>query len=986
MLTARPKGFQMDLKKIDALLKEYDNKYEVFKKFTEFCRLTIENFLISKNCDAWKDSIKSRPKNPASLKKKLIDNPELNFSKISEIHDLAGIRVTFFLQHELQKFLSELLQADALKPLQVVDCYQAVRDPGFMGTYVILSLSKSNKDPLLAEFKGLLCELQLTDSFQNTWAEVFHRTIYKKQELSEFASAEMAILKKRYSELIEGNLREVSDAVHYLHQAATKLAEGAITLSPENIEEIARTRDLQQTWSLLYNIENHLRNFGPRLLDPEILLKHLSLLRERSKQLPFSLDVAENFRTPLRLEILKAIIRIFKFLHDVLPIPIYGQLYAFWKTEPSVKTDIAKLFIQKSEYDVHFITSYGYSHHLLLVTWLRDIVRQDDEITDLCLSIASSLLKLELTGTAWSSVNCISITQGLPPCNKQLINIRTTCFEIFFDLIGKSSNEAKQAQIIRLITAGLRLPSCRNTLPLEYKNMLLEESTYVVDKFQVLMRDLKLSGLLTMEHELSTLYYWYTQEGLSADSLEGLLKKEFHKAKYIQIRQLVGRNWEKTNGSEKTREILMSEARKLARTISSKNWNIWKKRILKIAELYPTLMGEFELFEEFLDELALSNSAYANELLVNHFNDLGWFVRVLITPLLNSSLSASITSFLIEKIKEGNQLHEVAQGLFKAKTPPVKLLLPLFKQAKQSKNLHLMNYLMYALSNPPKKWPQNMIKNLFIEGVTILAENNHFEWVKQLYSEDVPILKMLVLDEHLQVLDTLIKMPHIGFPIDPILSLVARRNPEKALNFFFERKDFKQQHQLANDYSIWPSQLVKLSNILHNTPYEHLIEFFSKFQKQPLDDKDYISRLIAFFFSTTSVAITELLDKQIEGNNKNINLSLSVLECFEGSPITYEWYRKIISANKLNRNQKNRICSYLLFIKNWKDIDGQLKQIEIIKESVMGWNSNDKTATENLGNFKSFFQQKADLRLHQEKTRVSRESYFQQAEFDDSLK
>lgn len=52
----------------------------------------------------------------------------------------------------------------------------------------------------------------------------------------------------------------------------------------------------------------------------------------------------------------------------------------------------------------------------------------------------------------------------------------------------------------------------------------------------------------------------------------------------------------------------------------------------------------------------------------------------------------------------------------------------------------------------------------------------------------------------------------------------------------------------------------------------------------------------------------------------------------------------------------------------------------------MGWNSNDKTAAENLGNFKSFFQQKADLRLHQEKMRVSRESYFQQAEFDDSLK
>lgn len=93
---------------------------------------------------------------------------------------------------------------------------------------------------------------------------------------------------------------------------------------------------------------------------------------------------------------------------------------------------------------------------------------------------------------------------------------------------------------------------------------------------------------------------------------------------------------------------------------------------------------------------------------------------------------------------------------------------------------------------------------------------------------------MLASDEHLQVLDTLIKMPHIGFPTDPILSLVARRNPEKALNFFFERKDFKQRHQLANDYSIWPSRLVKLSNILHNTPYEHLIEFLANFKNNHL--------------------------------------------------------------------------------------------------------------------------------------------------------
>lgn len=966
-------------KKTEQLLDEYSQKFEVYRLFTKFCRDKIEEFLSEKKCDTWKDSIKMRTKEPPSVRKKLLKH---NFSKISEIRDLSGVRVTFFLEQEIDKFLMELSQDNALTPLKIVRYDTVLRDPGFMGVFLTLQLKEPIDNPDLLEYKGFLCELQIADSFQNTWAEVYHRTIYKKEdELSNFSKEKIQSLKRGYSRVIEGCLREVSNSVHYLYQSGIKLAEGAVVLSQENLEEIKNTTELGQTYVLLKTIEEHLHFFGPRITSPEDLLKNLFLLINRSKQMS---SIYKNGIS--RNQVLKVILDICVDLYPILDKDVCDFLYAFWNEEPDLRVEIKKTFTRLAEYNVHTINIAGYSYHMQLLTSLEEALIQNSALLDLSTDIISSLLKLELRGSEWATEDRLVITQGIPPYTPNLLLIRKRCFEILFVLLKKSTDETYAIQLIRRIMSGIRIPSLLNKLPLEYQNMLIEESKFVVTKFTPLMRSFKISLKYTLEQELKNLSYWYSHEGLDAEHFQNFLDHEFQDAHYLQVRCLIGRDWTTNSNEEKCRESHFLKVKELAHSITSRNWISWKKRILNTTELYPKLgLEEFSLFEEFLKELATIKPKLANELLADEFGRIGWFTQILITSLLDSNTPTDINSILIENIKKDSCLAEIAHSFFRAKQPPQAILKPLFERAKNASDLHVLNSLAYNLIRFPKKWNKNTLKLIFTESISILSNKNNFQWLDSLYSVDLPIMKLLNLEDLIVILEMLVKIPHVYHPSDLILSLIAENAPEKVLCFFLERRKHQQEIKHSNiSYSIWPAELPKLSNVLHKTPYNKLLAFFKLLEKCKKTDRYFIFNLLPRFFSPSSLPIKEFLSVLISKDDKNIELYLQVLEAFEGAFSTHNAYQALIGYHDLTKQQKDRICSYLLFVKQRHGNHGQLDQIEIIVQSVMDWNSSDASVLLRLNKFKEHFKKVAQVIIHKEKTDISREAYFRSANFADN--
>ena len=93
---------------INRILEEYQEKLALYN---DFC-LTMNNLLIYLLMDkAYKYQISSRLKSIDSLKRKLIkkNGEGKKYKKLSDIEDVAGIRIIFYLESDKQRFISDFL-------------------------------------------------------------------------------------------------------------------------------------------------------------------------------------------------------------------------------------------------------------------------------------------------------------------------------------------------------------------------------------------------------------------------------------------------------------------------------------------------------------------------------------------------------------------------------------------------------------------------------------------------------------------------------------------------------------------------------------------------------------------------------------------------------------------------------------------------------------------------------------------------------------
>jgi ppGpp synthetase/RelA/SpoT-type nucleotidyltranferase len=93
---------EQSLKKI---LEDFEKKLPLYQDFCVSMNKLISNLLAQKK---YKYQIYSRVKNLASLKAKMKRKGKGKYKTLSDIKDLAGIRVVFYLESEKEKFLQDL--------------------------------------------------------------------------------------------------------------------------------------------------------------------------------------------------------------------------------------------------------------------------------------------------------------------------------------------------------------------------------------------------------------------------------------------------------------------------------------------------------------------------------------------------------------------------------------------------------------------------------------------------------------------------------------------------------------------------------------------------------------------------------------------------------------------------------------------------------------------------------------------------------------
>ncbi|KQC08921.1 MAG: hypothetical protein APR62_03735 [Smithella sp. SDB] len=170
----------MEMKKKNfGILEEYYKKLPLYQEFCNTMQNLLSRLLVN---NGYKCHITSRIKSFESVKEKILRKTEegIIYKKLEDIHDIAGIRIIFYLESYKKKFISDLY--NELTP-QNLELYERHKEKGYMSTHVIAMFGP--KRLMLGKYKkyeGLQCEIQLTSALYHAWAEIEHDIFYKLNE------------------------------------------------------------------------------------------------------------------------------------------------------------------------------------------------------------------------------------------------------------------------------------------------------------------------------------------------------------------------------------------------------------------------------------------------------------------------------------------------------------------------------------------------------------------------------------------------------------------------------------------------------------------------------------------------------------------------------------------------------------------------------------------------------------------------------------
>jgi|WetSurMetagenome_2_1015567.scaffolds.fasta_scaffold307470_1 putative GTP pyrophosphokinase len=204
----------MDEIHINQLTNKYKDNLQIYH---DLC-LTMQNLLVYLlENNSYKYQISHRIKSLDSLRNKIIRKADkgIEYNNISDISDLAGLRIIFYLESDKKQFIRDLYKELTPQNLKLVE---RNKKKGYRSTHIIAEFGV--KRLILAEYRryaGLKCEIQLTSALYHAWAEIEHDIFYKPDKNAKELDRQIIIkLKKELEDTLTNYIEKASDKFEHV--------------------------------------------------------------------------------------------------------------------------------------------------------------------------------------------------------------------------------------------------------------------------------------------------------------------------------------------------------------------------------------------------------------------------------------------------------------------------------------------------------------------------------------------------------------------------------------------------------------------------------------------------------------------------------------------------------------------------------------------------------------------------------------------------
>jgi len=938
----------MTIKKdiIKKFINEYKSQQSIYEDFAKTVGFILETIL--KNNEFRYQTVFSRGKEISSLQKKITENKKLQKLKtVTEIDDLAGCRVIFYLDSDIGKFKIYIY-----KEFDIIKENLKYSEDEYNALHLVVKFNKERLNLTeYAKFSELKCEIQLTTVLYHAWSEMNHDIIYKPQkELSDFDKQAFDLLKKQFTGVMKNYIKEAQHTFDFISYQAEKIKQGKQVFDVEFLNNIIYSESNNELYENLKLLHKYIEEFGDKTPKELNIIKIIKSALKKSKSLKIK---------PIRTAFGDLKGHSYTDITDVC-LDILDQLRYFYieqvfdllimlssDRKPEIKKKSLEVLSHLSKYNLDVLKNIGYYPQLLILEKIEKwSTKQLIERIESIVNISEELLSPSFEGHSMKDYNTFTLQFGALKVDNSLKKIRERTIILLKKLYLLFKELKEKQKIIQALQEATRLPD-RDNYGEDMKNMVLDNANALIDYYISIIPNVDNEIVKDIEGQIHWLIECFGRERLP--KIKELQSIIISNKEYEVFRTLVGYDYYFPENFDwgKVEKERRNKIQEFINNISEENYNDWERKILSVTKNYSLLedRGEFQHFNIFLNELAKQKPKIAYKLLTKNESKLEPFLIHLIYGIWESKLKRVAKELISKWVNEGKHLSECALVFDYVGAMDKSLISEIFKKAKEIEDKDVQNDIYNNIIRAVvKNYPKHKnTKSLFINSIRGLTKNKKWYWIHNSWRHKDLILKSLTKRDVDTIFENLLFLPDIKFPAEEVLTPIAEKYPQKIISFFNKRLLIQKKQE--DHYDAIPYRLHQIKKPLSDNSEIIVPEILKWFKK-----KDYLlnwegSRLIQAIFPIFNKSLEEELIKLIKSKNeKNIRIVFSILRAYKGEEFLHNICKELIKEYPTNDDYHKKIFIVLSQMGVVSGEYGFVKGFEKKKEEIQSWKKDKNKA------------------------------------------
>lgn len=902
-------------------LEEYKtSKIDQYKRFSETVAKILDIILTANDFKV--QQIQSREKPVDSLAKKLEKRGLLESNNIeNEIKDLAGCRIIFYYNSDIDRYAASALVQDNFKIVpKSYKKYYPQQNPESANDYYIadhfqIELNEARLAlPEYQEFANFRCEIQITNTLFHAYAETNHDIIYKKPAIDGFGEKIINDLNDQLIEVMEKYLKPASHKIDKIHTTFIRFKEGKQLFDSDVISEIKKTTDRNSLYDILERYKDlvlpHINFIGDDINEVSEIVD-ISLAKSKAfHDIPIETPYGNipGYTHEKIICLLSEIVQHVNYVNPKSVLLLDVKLYEASSDFPTKKIIVEKIK-ELSRYRSRILEKIGLYVQVSLieaVEGFNDLVLLG--LKDIIIAIVHETISMRLTEFEVKGKDIVFKPENLVGSENVEV-LRNRAIDLLKKLYVISNNYKTKNEVLNELSQGCTFPDNLHD-NLNLLKIITKSISNIVEFLIGKIDFTDLDFLIICEYKLFGIYKVICSYREHYKENEALYK-ELSSARDLLIKwaDIVNNNEEyqvyKTLISydpiflvewndedylfhEKNtyREGLITQ---LVDKITPNDYSVWIDRFLLISK---SKLNDGATFFSFLFFIKLLSNSHPQLLLMatRKPDEMSRIISYLMQGLYSSSLRNDAETLIKIFSAEGRFLSECLHVFVAVESFDMGIVESLLSSAIRNNDVYAVSYAILAAFRNEEL---NAIQSIIIPALDYLTTIKNTSWINQAYGYKQ--LDLFFSKNNSSLLEAILRnlkfSPKLSHEAKFILNGIFDPSPDLIIEYFKDRVKYSLSPESGKEYEAIPFDLHIMQERISKT-----IVAFELLLNWPVEIEKAASRLINLFYPEYTDVVDLKLTAFLEENPKNSDKILLVLSFYKGDVKMYRLCEKIIQG------------------------------------------------------------------------------------------